>query len=146
MISCKLDRTLSYPLPQPKAVYTEVDTKKLLTTSFLKVTQRKYKIETGEFFFLQHNIKKLRNNILKSDPVKGTRCLTIGDRSILWEHFENAFEYDQGAFSLSHNQKLTAEHFELSPAAKMRNHLAEDVLDKDMLSLMKVTTYESVSC
>lgn len=52
-----------------------------------------------------------------------------------------AFHYDQGQFSLSYNEKLTADHFDLNPVAKMRNHLAEDVLDKDMLSLMKVHAY-----
>jgi len=42
---------------------------------------------------------------------------------------------------MSFNEKLTAEHFDLTPASKMRNHLAEDVLDKKMLSLMKVQNY-----
>ncbi|KAK3747781.1 hypothetical protein QZH41_010671, partial [Actinostola sp. cb2023] len=86
----------------------------------------------------KHNFKKLRNNILKS-VIDGssTRCLTIGTNHILWEHFRNAFNYDQGSFSMSFNEKLTAEHFDLTPASKMRNHLAEDVLDKKMLSLMK---------
>ncbi|KAK3738201.1 hypothetical protein QZH41_012782, partial [Actinostola sp. cb2023] len=87
----------------------------------------------------KHNFKKIRNNILKStlDSNNGTRCLSIGDKNILWEQFVNAFHYDQGEFSLSYNEKLTLEHFELDPASKMRNHLAEEVLDRDMLSLMK---------
>lgn len=38
---------------------------------------------------------------------------------------------------MSYHEKLTAEHFELNPSSKMRNHQAEDVLDKNMLSLMK---------
>lgn len=40
---------------------------------------------------------------------------------------------------MSLHHKLTADHFELNPASKMRNHLAEDVLDKNMLELMEVT-------
>ena len=61
-----------------------------------------------------------------------------GEKSILWEHLVNAFNFDQGEFTMSYHEKLTAEHFELTPSSKMRNHLAEDVLDKNMLSLMKV--------
>ncbi|KAK3709452.1 hypothetical protein QZH41_017498, partial [Actinostola sp. cb2023] len=85
----------------------------------------------------KHNFKKIRNNILKSTTdASGTRSLTIGSNSISWEHFVNAFNYDQGEFSLSFNEKLTAEHFEMTPASKMRNHLAEEVLDREMLNLM----------
>jgi len=39
---------------------------------------------------------------------------------------------------MSIHNKLTSEHFELDAASKMRNHLAEDVLDRNMLELMKV--------
>lgn len=39
---------------------------------------------------------------------------------------------------MSFHHKLTVEHFQLDPASKMRNHLAEDVLDRNMLALMKV--------
>lgn len=94
------------------------------------------------FFIEQHNIKKIRNNILKSaKDSSGTRCLTLsGNRCIVWEHFLNAFKFDQGEFSLSLPEKLTMDHFELDPASKMRNHLAEEVLDQNMLNLMKVKT------
>jgi len=34
------------------------------------------------------------------------------------------------------HQKLTNEHIFLSKTSKMRNHLAEEVLNKDMLNLM----------
>ena len=39
---------------------------------------------------------------------------------------------------MSLHHKLTVDHFQLDPASKMRNHLAEDVLDRNMLALMKV--------
>jgi hypothetical protein len=35
------------------------------------------------------------------------------------------------------HKKLTEDHFTLTPASKMRNQLAIDVLDKNMLFLMK---------
>lgn len=69
----------------------------------------------------------------------GTRCLElVKEKYILWEHFVNAFDYDQGEMSLSYHEKLTLNHFQLDPASKMRNKLAEDVLEKNMLNLMKV--------
>lgn len=94
----------------------------------------------------QHNFKKLRNNISKSSlDENATKCLTTdGQRYILWEHFKNAFNYDQGKFSFSLHEKLTADHFDLNPASKMRNHLAEEVLDKNMLSLMKVKSLRNL--
>ena len=39
---------------------------------------------------------------------------------------------------MSLHHKLTVDHFQLDPASKKRNHLAEDVLDRNMLALMKV--------
>ena len=39
---------------------------------------------------------------------------------------------------MSLHHKLTVDHFQLDPVSKMRNHLAEDVLDRNMLALMKV--------
>lgn len=94
------------------------------------------------FFPFQHNIKKLRNNILKSSLEKtseSTKCLQWNNKPIVWEHFINAFRYDQGEFSMSLHEKLKAEHFYLNPSTKMRNHLAEEVLNQNMLSLMKVS-------
>ena len=39
---------------------------------------------------------------------------------------------------MSLHEKLKAEHFYLNPSNKLRNHLAEEVLNQNMLSLMKV--------
>ncbi|KAK2555828.1 hypothetical protein P5673_022469, partial [Acropora cervicornis] len=44
---------------------------------------------------------------------------------------------DQKSFSLPLHEKLTDQHFNLDPASKMRNHLAEDVLDDKMPFLMQ---------
>lgn len=69
----------------------------------------------------------------------GLRCLTLsGNRRIVWDNFLNAFKYDQGEFSFALHEKLTMDHFDLDPASKMRNHLADEVLDENMLKLMKV--------
>ena len=55
-----------------------------------------------------------------------------------WQQFKDAFNWDQKSFSLPLHEKLTDQHFNLDPASKMRNHLAEDVLDDKMLFLMQV--------
>ena len=57
---------------------------------------------------------------------------------MLWEHFKQAYNWDQSNFSLPVHERLTEQHFELDSAAKMRNHLAEDVLGRKMLFLMEV--------
>ena len=55
-----------------------------------------------------------------------------------WQQFKDAFNWDQKSFSLPLHEKLTDQHFNFDPASKMRNHLAEDVLDDKMLFLMQV--------
>ncbi|RUA06955.1 MAG: hypothetical protein DSY43_00885 [Gammaproteobacteria bacterium] len=87
---------------------------------------------------LQHNLKKIRNNITKSNSQGKPRCLCYQGKPIMWKQFRDAFDWDQKNFSLPLHEKLTLLHFELDSASKMRNHLAEDVLDKKMLFLMQV--------
>ena len=95
------------------------------------------------FFFCllsQHNIKKIRNNIQKSNKSGKPRCLTIDGKTIIWQQFKDAYEWDQQSFSLPLHEKLTPQHFDLDSASVMRNKLAEDVLDMKMLFLMQVNT------
>ena len=87
---------------------------------------------------MQHNLKKIRNNITKSNKEGKPRRLYCEGESITWKQFRDAFQWDQANFSLPLHEKLTLLHFELDSASKMRNHLAEDVLDKKMLFLMQV--------
>lgn len=44
------------------------------------------------------------------------------------------------------HERLTEQHFELDSAAKMRNHLAEDVLGRKMLFLLKVCETHKLEC
>ena len=80
------------------------------------------------FFFLQHNFKKIRNNIEKSNDGK----------RILSKHLIDAYKFDQTLTSIHIREKLTKEHFQLDPALRMHNHLSEDVLDNMMHFLIKV--------
>ncbi|XP_078384405.1 uncharacterized protein LOC144666868 isoform X1 [Oculina patagonica] len=85
----------------------------------------------------KHNIKKIRNNVQKSNVQGKPRCLKLGRKAVTWQQFRQAFNWDQECFSLPLHERLTPQHFELDSAAKMRNHLAEDVLDCKMLFLMQ---------
>ena len=65
---------------------------------------------------------------------------------MVWEHFKQAYNWDQSNFSLPVHERLTEQHFELDLAAKMRNHLAEDVLGRKMLFLMEVCNTHKLEC
>ena len=58
--------------------------------------------------------------------------------SYLWDHWIQAFRWDHDKNPFPIHRKLTHEHFYLTPQSKMRNHLAEDVLDQEMLHLMQL--------
>ncbi|XP_070579064.1 uncharacterized protein [Ptychodera flava] len=83
-----------------------------------------------------HEFKKIRNNILKSSRRQGPRHLVHGDHDIIWHHWVRAYEWDLNTNPVRIHFKLTEEHLHPDQTAKMRNHLAEEVLNKDMLYLM----------
>ncbi|XP_070556446.1 uncharacterized protein [Ptychodera flava] len=89
----------------------------------------------GKMIFLmdsKHNIKKIRNNLEKSrEP--GNNTLYICGQKVLWKYWFNVYTADQTSNSLVVHERLTEDHFQLTARSKMRNHLAEDVLDKKML-------------
>lgn len=77
---------------------------------------------------LQHNFKKLRNNLEKStDTGKFTRHLQYKGGVILWKHWKQAYEEDR-MHGIRTFHRLSDEHFELTPTSRMRNHLADEVL------------------
>jgi hypothetical protein len=89
---------------------------------------------------ISHVIKKIRNNILSSgiegNSVKYTRLLTLpSSYTVQWKMFCDCFNWDkQNCLQL--HRKLTNEHIHLTTQSKMRNHLAEDVLNSEMLNTM----------
>lgn len=88
---------------------------------------------------IKHVLKRVRNNIESSkqqhSKTRG-RLLVLGGTPILWEHWTEAYNFNQQAILRIH-RKLTKEHVEITPVSKMRNKLACEVLDRDMLHLMK---------
>lgn len=85
--------------------------------------------------FLQHQLKKIRNSILSSDGKKKT--IIRNGTEILWQHWLDAFNWNKSLRGVKVNHRLREEHFQLDGPAKMRNKLAVEVLNKDMLHLMK---------
>ena len=87
-----------------------------------------------------HNCKKMRNNIIKSflKDKKGQykRTLQVDGKKILWKHWKDAAAWDE-THSRRIHYRLTKAHLDPTGPQKQRNYLAFDVLDKDMLHLMK---------
>ena len=85
-----------------------------------------------------HVLKRIRNNVYASGVGPGcSKLLQIGEHVIAWDHWVQAYNWDRAINPIRVHQKLTHEHLFLNNAAKMRNHLAEEVLDVDMLNLME---------
>lgn len=84
-----------------------------------------------------HCFKKIRNNIIKSGIKKGcTRLLRLSSgEEIHWDMWVNAYKWDRTNVIQIH-KSLTNEHIFPSNSSKMRNKLAEDALDEEMLNLM----------
>lgn len=88
---------------------------------------------------ISHVLKKIRNNILKSGINDGnnrfTRNLTLPNGfPVQWQMFIDAYKWDtQNGLQL--NRKLSNEHIFPDSQQKMRNHLAEEVLNCEMLNL-----------
>lgn len=77
-----------------------------------------------------HVLKKIRNNIYKSgEAACCKRNLKIQDKFIEWDHFKDAYLWDISSNPFPIHHKLTQEHIYLTSENKMRNYLAEDVLD-----------------
>ena len=67
-----------------------------------------------------------------------TRLITLDGYEIEWQHWVDAYKWDVAQHSLTTNRHLTNSHMFPSNNDKMRNKLAEDVLNKEMLHLMRV--------
>ena len=90
----------------------------------------------------QHGLKKIRNSLLSSTELDDSkRTLMLNQKKCLWSHFQEAYQWDLQTNSLRVYHKLTDDHIYVSDANKMRNHLATDVLNSEMLHLMEVNHF-----
>ena len=85
-----------------------------------------------------HCVKKIRNSIFSSGSDKGhTREMQHGANSIVWKQWVAAVMWDRDTNSRLVHRKVTDSHLFPNQSEKMRNQLAEEMLDADMLNLMK---------
>ena len=85
-----------------------------------------------------HVVKKIRNSIYASGLAPHhKRNLKTPHGLIYWKHFVDAYYWDYNSNYLRLHRKLCKDHFLLNSNLKMRNHLAEQVLDSNMLYLME---------
>ena len=84
-----------------------------------------------------HVIKRIRNNVLKSGTGKTYPRKLCYNQFIYWEHWVNAFKWDRETNAFPLHRKLTNDHLFLTQESKMRNQLAEDVMNDEMLRLME---------
>ena len=85
-----------------------------------------------------HVIKRIRNCVYSSgvQPYH-IRELQTPSGPIVWKMFYDAYMWDKETNTLRIHRRLTDEHLRLNSALKMRNHLAENILDFEMLNLMR---------
>ena len=85
----------------------------------------------------KHCIKKIRNSVQSSKRANSgkKRKLEMAGKYILWDHWESAHQYNQ-SLGIQKYAALSDDHIYLTNDLKMRNHLAEQVLNRDMLLLM----------
>lgn len=99
-----------------------------------------YKDPTRELIFMMdpsHLLKKFRNSIFSSSIGRGhTRLMELkSGEAIMWQMWIDQWDKSFNPFPV-HN-KLTDEHLFPSDSQKMRNKLANEVLDGEMLNLMQ---------
>lgn len=83
------------------------------------------------------SLKKIRNNISKSgQSMYDKRDLICHGFHVNWNHWKEAHTWDITTNPFPIHRRLTNDHICLTSASKMRNYLAEDVLDAEMLNLM----------
>lgn len=81
-------------------------------------------------FLFQHNYKKVRNSLMSKE-------ISTPDGKILWKDFVKAYEWDRDNNSMRIHYKLSPSHIHPDKSEKMRNHLATEMLNTDMLNLFK---------
>ena len=86
-------------------------------------------------FDYSHVCKRIRNDILSS-RIGCKRTLSLNGKTITWDMWENAYNWNNENVCHLHH-RLTYEHINPSTTDKMRNHLAEEVLNDSMLNLFQ---------
>ena len=87
---------------------------------------------------VSHDLKKIRNSLLKSGTCSWhTRRVKINEQFVFWNHLVKAVQWDRMNNCRPLSYKITDHHLFPNQSEKMRNHLADQMLDKDMLNIVK---------
>lgn len=82
-----------------------------------------------------HSIKKVRNRIYNSGQ-SGTRHMeSSSGQTLIWQLWWEAFAFNK-TNPIAIHPKITYQHLRFDNFDQMRNRIAEEVLDRDMLQLM----------
>lgn len=84
-----------------------------------------------------HNMKKVRNIISSGHKPFHKRLVQKNDLYVIWEHWISAVKWDRKVNTRPLCHKITDQHLYPNSSEKMRNHLAEDMLNEDFLYLME---------
>ena len=85
-----------------------------------------------------HAVKKIRNSLYSSGNSENHKRKIIHPKgNVFWDVLVKAYQWDVRKNFLRIHRKLTKDHFVLTNTLKMRNHLAEEVLNSDMLLLLQ---------
>ncbi|KAJ7370716.1 hypothetical protein OS493_030472 [Desmophyllum pertusum] len=96
--------------------------------------------DPAEDKFVTYNIYTGTPMVFMMDPKGVWKSSLFKDKKgkrLRGNYSKMPINWDQASCSLPVHEKLTTQHFQLDPASKMRNHLAEDVLDHKMLFLIQ---------
>lgn len=120
-----------------KILIPECNTSKRMTSMLVPNVFSPHKPKISVIMDYSHMIKKIRNNISKSGLLKShKKLLQLNNKNIIWDHWIKAYQWDISVNTFKIHQKLTQDQFFLNSQLKMRNILAEEVLDKNMLHLI----------
>ena len=85
-----------------------------------------------------HDMKKIRNSLLKSGTMSfHTRRIKVHGSYVFWYQLVKAVQWDRGNNLRPLSYKITDNHLYPNQSEKMRNHLAEQMLDADMLHIVR---------
>lgn len=89
---------------------------------------------------IMHKLKKIRNSLVASRQEHYStdgKYLLLKGKPIVWDFWLKAYEFNK-THGVRIHHKLTAEHMLLDANTKMRNGLAKEVLNTEMLRLFSV--------
>ena len=86
---------------------------------------------------LSHTAQRQKKN-LEHSRQNSNRPIMLNGKNILLDHLYEIYQFDQTRNPVPRNRYLTDKHFKLTSYSKMRNHLADQVLDHEMLNRVRI--------